>query len=81
LVTVGTSVNFKAFQLGPTGDTISVGRFTGLQGNFSDSTGALSPIMFYSDNVGIDTTKTVTIQATTKGTSGNLLVKKMTFTY
>ncbi|HUP12211.1 MAG TPA: hypothetical protein VM187_08375, partial [Niastella sp.] len=76
LVTTGTAVNFRSYQLkNPTNDTVVVGRFEGLFNNYSKPDGTLNNISFFSDTRNIDSSRVVTIEATAAGRTGIILTR------
>jgi len=82
LVTKGTPVLFRAYQIGITlNDTIEVGRFEGLFNNYSTADGKLADIKLYADTPGIDTLKAINIQARTLKDKGDTLCKNIIIRY
>jgi hypothetical protein len=81
LVTKGTSVFFRAFQVTPTNDTLSVGRFEGLLNNYSDVNGKLADIKLYTDGSLIDTNRVITIQAKAINDRADTIKRNYTIRY
>jgi len=80
-VTLGRFVSFRSYQVSTTNDTVSVGRFSNLFNNFSKADGTLNDINFYSDTRNIDSNRVVTIEATTAGKEGSVIVRKLLLRY
>lgn len=77
LVTLGTAATYSAYQLNAVNTQVPVGRFQGVLGNVSGTTGKMGDVKFYSDTPGIDTTKTVTIMVSAVGATS----QKLTYGY
>ncbi len=81
LVTIGTYLSFRSYQLSLTNDTVPVGRFEGLFNNYSKADETLNDIKFYSDTRNIDSNRVVTIEAKTLGRNGLPLIRRLSLRY
>jgi hypothetical protein len=81
LVSLNTTVSFRAFQVIALNDTVNVGRFTGVLANGSAANGKLANVTFYSDTHNIDTTKMVTIRASVPNDQRKIVYRQVTLGY
>lgn len=74
-------VEYKAYQLDNLNNPVTVGRFEGLHGNYSDGEGKFTDIHFFTDTPNIDTTKVLTVEAKTQKDNGQFTKATFNFTY
>lgn len=75
LVSVGTRVEFQAFQIDSNNKEKTVGRFTGLTEAVTDEKGRISSVNFLADTGDIDFDETIFIMAYTPNDMGDVIEK------